>query len=310
MSKEPTLLLSGLDGANPLGFLSALGALRTLTLAMANQDVVRMSWVLHGGAWRPGLHDTPADEATVVKLLQDALEEGDPALDVADDLTIAPEDFRLHARQAIAGASQHARSTPDLLASFGTEAFIDDSGKSPSITDTSLRTMSGAGHQHFLAYMRNIVQGCGPGHLQKALFSPWQYDDPVKNMTLRWDPVDDGRYALRWRNPSVDPSRAKSGSMWGAYRLAIEALPLLPVIPAARGARTVGFTGRGSRDTYWTWPVWDVPLALDPCRSLLASPAVRGDDHGACRALGVAGRFRVQRITVGKYRSFTPARAI
>ena len=41
------LLLTGLDGANPLAFLAALGTLRGLTLAWPERRV-RLSWTLRG----------------------------------------------------------------------------------------------------------------------------------------------------------------------------------------------------------------------------------------------------------------------
>src|SRR5947209_20011034 len=115
--------------------------------------------------------------------------------------------------------------------------------------------MSGAGHQHFLEFMKWIVERTGPDHLEKTLFRPWRYDDPVQNQTLRWDPADDVRRALRWRDPSGDPQRSRRGGMLGANRLAIEGLPLLPTIPVGRTLRTTGFSGRGSGTTYWTWPL-------------------------------------------------------
>ena len=55
------LLLSGLDGGNPLAFLAALGTLRGLTIAWPGRRV-RLSWDVVGylaslpacGRWRAG----------------------------------------------------------------------------------------------------------------------------------------------------------------------------------------------------------------------------------------------------------------
>lgn len=47
-----SLALDAVDGANPLGFLVALGTLRTLTKAWPN-DEPRMEWQLTGSFWRP-----------------------------------------------------------------------------------------------------------------------------------------------------------------------------------------------------------------------------------------------------------------
>lgn len=46
--------LDGLDGANPLAFLAALGTLRTAA-AVWGTAKVRMSWVQSSGGWRPRL---------------------------------------------------------------------------------------------------------------------------------------------------------------------------------------------------------------------------------------------------------------
>src|SRR5690606_35990470 len=90
--------------------------------------------------------------------------------------------------------------------------------------------------------------------------------DEGRGMNLRWDPIDDRRYALRWENPSADPSK----TMRGANRLAIEALPLLPTMPINSRLGTTGFQGSGTRDTFFTWPIWSVPLNMPVVASLLS----------------------------------------
>jgi len=53
---EPStaLVLSGLDGGNPLAFLAALGTLRTATRADRSAEW-RLSWTIHCGHWSPVL---------------------------------------------------------------------------------------------------------------------------------------------------------------------------------------------------------------------------------------------------------------
>ncbi len=199
--------------------------------------------------------------------------------------------------------------------------------------------MSGAGHQHFIQSMSLITNRTEPEHLDKALLHPWRYDDAVEQQTLRWDPADDVRRALRWRDPSGDPRRKKQGGMLGANRLAIEGLPLLPTIPVGHTLRTTGFSGRGASGTYWTWPLWSDPLGPDVVRSLLAHPDLSAladspaFDHSAAigfvedagrptatskarraldhlSAIGVVEVFRSRRLTIDKFRCFTPARPV
>jgi hypothetical protein len=172
--------------------------------------------------------------------------------------------------------------------------------------------MSGAGHQDFLAVARNIVSNTTLHHLEKALFQPWQYDDPVEKQTMRWDPTDDIRYALRWRNPSGDPVRKKRGTVLGANRLAIEGLPLLPTIPIGSVLYTTGFTGQNSRDTFWTWPIWQDPLPLDLVRSLLALRDLQLPEppRRKLTVMGIVEVYRSQRLTIGKFRNFAPAESV
>jgi hypothetical protein len=310
------LLLTGIDGGNPLAFLAALGTLRTVTLALPAGEV-KMAWTDRAGAWRPFLTTArPLSQDDVVAILDERLGRmaGHPALAFADDLNVKKSEFQTFAKAALAAAMEagdaDVRIAADFAAAFACDALSTEEG---AVQDTALRTMSGAGHQHFLAFMRSIVKQTGPQHLKKALFARWAYDDAVANQTLRWDPADDCRYALRWRDPSGDPARKKGGGMLGANRLAIEGLPLVTCAPVGSTLRTTGFSGSGARSTFWTWPIWPYPVGLDVCRSLLAHASLLGDEpkeHSHLRALGVAVAFRSQRITVGKFRNFAPATSV
>jgi hypothetical protein len=305
------LLLAGLDGSNPLAFLACLGTLRALTGAWPDRHV-RISWS-SAGAWRPVLHvDGVVAAQDVISALVGELKkmEDHPAWTLGADLNVGPERFREFAE----GASEQAqekrdRTWADFAAAFGCESTTTSDGR--SIQDTALRTMSGAGHQHFVQFMSLIVQRTTARHLEKTLFETWRYDDPVEKCTLRWDPQDDVRRALQWRDPSGDPERKKRGNMLGANRLAIEALPLLPTIPDGRELHTTGFSGRGSQSTFWTWPIWSGALSLDVVRSVLAMSELQHvHDPGALQSRGIAAVMRCRRLTIGKFRNFTPAQPL
>jgi hypothetical protein len=306
--------LTGLEGNNPLAFLAALGSLRTLTLAWPDADV-RLSWHFHG-AWHPMLHAARSlQQASLVEVLHTELRrmKEHPALALGDNLAVPLEVFSKYAHRAKAMASLSDRRWADFAAAFACECTTTrDSKKQQTVQDTDLRTMSGAGHQDFLAVMRNIVNKTTPDHLEKALFHQWQYDDPVEKQTMRWDPIDDVRYALRWRDPSGDPARKKQGTVLGANRLAIEGLPLLPTMPVGSTLHTTGFTGRGSRDTFWTWPIWEGLLPLDVVRSLLALRELQclKPSRSKLVQMGVVEIYRSQRLTMGKFRNFAPAASV
>lgn len=297
------LALPGLDGANPLGFLAALGALRTAADSLALGEV-QLSWCA-SGAWVPLLTtESPCDEDALVEVLGRALQTDDTEAPFAlgEDLKASPDVFRAYAVSAARGSSAGRRRTVDFVAAFG----CDGIAKEGMIADCELRTMSGAGHQHFLGFMKQLVHITTREHLRSALFSPWVYGDD--GPSLRWDPADDRRYALRWKEPSGDKIR----TVRGANRLAVEGLSLVPSTPTSEGLRTTGFSGRGATHTFWSWPIWVAPLTLDAVRSVLAHPLLLAPatDTDRLTKIGVAQVFRSQRLTIGKYRNFAPARPV
>jgi hypothetical protein len=255
------------------------------------------------------------DAEVLLEHLYDQLEtmQDHAALARWDNLGVPPDDFRTYALEAARRGTATDRSWADSSAAFGSEAITTrDAKKALVVEDTAFRTMSGAGHQDFLGFMRNIVARTTTEHLRKALFSEWQYDDPLANSTLRWDPADDIRHALRWRNPSTDPTRNSGGSVLGANRLAIEGMPVFPTAAVGSRLATTGFTGTGRRNTFFTWPIWASPIGLDVCRTLVALDTLQAErpDGAMLRSRGVVAAYRSQRITEGKDRNFTPAQAV
>jgi len=309
MTNRHEIALMGIDGSNPLGFLAAIGCLRTITSAWSDRQIA-VSWRISRGAWRPVLHGIGAEESdSFLEVLNRTLKsmQDHPALNFSSDLVVNTETWRALAQQAQAAASPQDRTYADFIAAFACESIPrTERGMEEMVQDTALRTMSGTGHQHFLGFMDELVKSTELSHLQAALLHDWHYTDP--GPSLRWDPNDDRRYALRWGNPS-NSSKSPIRTVRGANRLAIEALPLLPTAPSGKKLATTGFTQRPGDGVYWSWPIWVVPLQLDPVRSLLAlrDLQVTNPDRRCAAARGIAEIFRSQRITVGKYRNFTAA---
>ena len=307
------LLLGGLSADNPLGYLAAIGVLRTATLA-AHEYRFEMSWELINGHWRPRLRSsTEIDRTALVDLLDRQLKDSADlaAFGLGDDLTINVTDFRDALVRTRPFTSAEDRRNADFLAAFGSDVVESQLNGKPTgqIADTDFRTMSGAGHQHFLKTMRTFIKDTRAGHLDKAIFEPWVYDDPLERHSMRWDPVDDNRYALRWDDPSNDSTKKKSGSVWGGNRLSIEALPLFPAQPRQRKLQTTGFSKRYSA-VELSWPVWSPPIELSAVRSLLSLAQLQEDppDREFLLRIGIVEVFRSQRITQGQYRNFVTAR--
>ena len=296
------LLLTGLDGSNPLGFLAAVGTLRTIAQAEPATDP-RMEWTVQDGTWTPALSRTRAVSAKALsELLAPALSRcSTPEFDFAEDLNVSPDTFRTMADRAQREAAVRTRHHADFAASFGCEVSLTSHGT--NVQGTAFRTMSGAGHQHFLGTMKELVAETDDEHLRRSLFERWDYSDD--KLGLRWDPEEDRRYALRWSNPSGDTVK----TMRGANRLAVEALPLLPTAPRNGRLDTTGFCRRDGA-VVLTWPIWTTALSVDVVRSLLALSELQKAVPGRQRllAMGIVEVYRSQRITVGKYRNFSRAR--
>jgi hypothetical protein len=178
------------------------------------------------------------------------------------------------------------------------------------IAYTDLCFITGSGHQHFLGTARGLAGKVGPEQLREALFGPWRYAD--RSLSMRWDPNDAKEYALQWRDPSAEGV----SSVWGASRLAFEALPLLPVVPTETGPRTTGFKTR-NRAHEFTWPIWTQWASVDSVRSLISARELQEDplDRGWLKQIGVDEVFRAQRVRIppqgANFKvSFRPARAV
>jgi len=302
-SSDNGLLLRGLDGSNPLGFLAAVGTLRTVHIAEP-EERWSMSWKTHNSVWTPSIRRSRIlSETDLVKILCQTLSlVSGPEFNFAKNLDIERNEFRRQAISAQGNASRQNRRFADFMTAFGSEIF-KDSSKPKHIQDTEFRTMSGAGHQHFLGTMKDLAAKTTKDQLHNSLFQKWDYSE--HKLGMRWDPHEDRRYALRWENPSdgrgVETER-------GANRLAVEALPLFPAIPGEKKLETSGFA-QINEDTCFTWPIWSTPIGMEVVRSLLAIPALQIDevDRNDLCSIGVPEVFRSIRLKVGRYRNFTRA---
>jgi hypothetical protein len=252
------MILSGIDGSNPLGYLAALGVLRLLS--HSNPDV-RMRWV-RDGAWRPEISgpDYLDESAICGELLKAPPAPAAMFIEVlgSKNITVDSATFRRLTVQAGDSASFRDRRAGDFLASFGSEGCEDQ--RKGRIAYTSFCFITGSGHQDFLDTMRALGKKTSADDIRRALFTRWDYSD--KGSSMRWDPADAREYALRWN----DPGPEGAWTVWGANRLAIEALPLFPSFQTGRHLETTGF--REARPWQeFTWAVWEAPVSCDTVRS-------------------------------------------
>lgn len=300
---EP-LKLKGLDGANPLGFLAALGA---LTVSVRVFSKARLSWLPISGALRPVLWNCGDDEsAFVTQLHQELTKMPMAAFEIDKKLPFAADIFALALRDALCTCAQDDRRTSDLLAAFGSDV-IQEKGIFESSSFRMVRSGDAAG-QGLPAYSLAIRKAVDIDTLQRALFEMWDYRDD--GFSLRWDPLEDQRYALRWHDPS-NQSNKKHGpqTVRGANALAVEALTLFPSLASKSKLMTTGFF-ENDRRLFFTWPIWDSPLGVDAIRSLIALSELhcQTPPRNKLAQRGIIEIYRCERVAPNQYyKNFAPS---
>jgi hypothetical protein len=301
-----SLVLRSLDGASPLGFLAALGTLRLLDLALP-ADRPRMRWARRSG-FRPEITGLSLSEQELCNVLAKAPSAPIEELGVlGKNITVEPSKFREFAERARLNARREDRRTADFAACFGSEVCINEK-LDDRIQYTAFCFITGSGHQDFLATAGSLCDKVTPEHIHEALFEEWRYAE--KGLSYGWDPADAREYALRWGDPGPEGVR----TVWGANRLAMEALPLWPVIASRQRLNTTGFA-RISEVMQFTWAIWDGELNCDSIKSLLSlSELQREIIDRTLFERGILEVYRAQRVRIGSGANFKvrfrPARAI
>ena len=363
-SASTPLVLSGLDGTNPLGFLAALGTLVTLHEGVNVKP--RLGWK-RSLTWTPilecpGIHNpealsnTLADALRGISVSSDAEARREATLlefdlakkavkdkrneikrrklrgsdwKTAFDIEVAPleeklrqkrqswlmalkeavprpelaigkhidctvDEYRDQANNFIALSNHTHRETIDLLAAFGSDACIDE--RLRHITGTPFCFITGSGHQYFLDTVRQLMEVVNRERIYATLFEPWTYGD--EKLSMRWDPLEDRRYALMDRDPTTSDN--KSRTVWMANLLAYRALVLFPSASRGKHLNTTAWNHLGDIHAF-TWPFWEQPADLDSIRSILQLPELTAanPDTSILRARGIVAAFRARRIQVG-----------
>lgn len=320
---EP-VILSGLDGSNPMAFLAAMGLVQ---LQSERGQPVNLFWQIHGGAWCPVLTadwlNGPDDlrmlfelwsERALPEVMQDFDEGHQNGEFVKGAGKLVSEPSVFHDR-ALRYLQKHFKqqvdpNACDYIAGFGSEAVRKRIGgkEVDQIDHSQLYMTKGSGHQRMLELMRNVHEAITPEHYEQALFEPWTYKDPGRGATLRWDPADESQYALSWGNPSNNPG----ATMLGANDLAIAAMAMFPTAAVDERLQTTSFARFGRRGTFFTWPMWTRPLDRDAIVSLLQWGCLHRDtiDAEMLRSQSIATTMRCERKRNDKYFNFGVATAV
>ncbi len=305
---NPGILLTGLDGGNPLGFLAAVGA------AVVSQDAfpeTRLGWKLTAGGWRPLLHGCGKDEQELEDKLLAALQKAPTAVfDIDNRMPFEADRFSRALGDAQRRSSMTDRRDADLLCGFGTDLYPDKEGKFQDSRFRMVRSGDAAG-QGLPFYAKAIRKKTTLDCMRRALFRAWDYRD--EGYSLRWDPIEDRRYALRWRDPSKSKASDGPGSMLAANALAVEALRWFPTLLSyGKQAHTTGFLRSGRREIF-VWPIWTPMVKMDSLRSLLALSDLGKDPlpRSSLSRRGIAEVYCSRRVPQNQYYSnFLPAQPL
>lgn len=307
------LPLPGLDGSNPLAYLTAIGTLAVCEQWARSKD--RPDWL--GSSPRLCWGDGHNPHTPVLRLQGPVPDPEVFCERLADHLVCQPDAHSAAAVIDILGdkSADTATAVRDAFQTTGPAGRVALDWSSALICDavpdaaSQLQTVR---KDYLIGNLRSIIQRNTAEHLVRSLFHAWDYADALNNQSLHWEPTEDRRHAYQWYMPSGDPTRSKRGGMLGANRLALEAWPLFPSFPAGDRVATRGFKGRRVTETYWTWPLWQQPLGSDAIASLIALPQLQAETHHApnLNQLGIRSVFRLQRILVGKTPNLTTAKAM
>lgn len=292
-----TVELTGLPIASPIGFMAALGLLRTC--AQDHGRPVRLSW----SASHARLHgiEAVALEALVAEHMRGRARApefqlpitlpGGGSTPVEHLRTLPAADYRAAAR-----AWRDDARALGFLAGYGTDAVISDKG---FVARTRFDFSSG--QQKLASEIRRLATELDPEarrprialaeRIRRALQGgPYEHQH-----SFGWDPGTRMTHAHQPQAPTRSEPPGQPMLIW----LAIESLPLHPVLPVSpQRAQTTGFAaGVG-----YVWPQWHEPLTLDEVRLLRLRPV-----HTLERLPGVTALWASGITSVGKFGFFLPA---
>ncbi|MCL5881411.1 MAG: hypothetical protein M1592_02365 [Candidatus Thermoplasmatota archaeon] len=293
------LELSGIIGSTPIGFMAALGIIRICTMD-DRAGTARISWKQNDD-WVAVLNtDAGLSEDDLISSIFSFMQAEKQSFFHMDDVRMEPDKFKGYALELINSATYSVRSKADYWTAFGTELIVD---KSKGLIKPSSFYMS-TGKQKFLGKVKKSMERITKARIHEALFEPWKYDDSHE-LAMGWDPSTHRIHALRKKDPSSDDSNlCESAAEWLAY----ESLPMFPTVVGKDGrVATSGFS-----DTYFTWPIWNVPVELDTVRTLILSREIFDESvRNRIAARGVAAIYRSRRFEFSKgYGVFLPGELI
>jgi hypothetical protein len=294
--------LPALDGANPLGFLAALGVLDILA---ATTPGVTLRWTddLIPHAIISGTYDLDQLLETLDKDRAEWPHSSLLRFPEEQSLSDAkPDGKQLRAWFEFVSGPAGSPASADHLCAIVAEGAFDNNGKAKP---THLHFT--AGRQQFLNMVRTLALNVDKDRLHEAVCGPWRYDSVLPS--LSWDSRGERIYAIRATNPSDDKRRGVPGADWLAFR----GLVFYPTARTARGTLRTTACDADWKDGAFRWPLWQVPATRSVVRSLVADRTLvargaqlRGRELGA-RGIASVRQAVIRRNDQGGYGSFGAA---
>lgn len=304
---EGGVLLGGIDGGTPLGFLAALGLLRIWVERQGGDSEAgsdpRLSW-RQLDAWRPSFHGPTSLDEIAVAVHEDAgmwaqapllqfryvkLEKKGPKtvgglkapVAVLRAWLIERRKLRDEASLAYAAALM-CESTTEEIANPATLEQQQEAGIAVSqdvrLDQSTERTFFDftARNAQFIEQLEHIRAHLDPNIIRAALERG--ESDPNTPRSMDWDPAAD--------TPGAIYTGYRRGFLPAHEWLAFRGLVHFPITGQGTRVRNTACSGR-RLDGELCWPLWSVPAGLDAVRSLVAYPGLARLNADGRRALGI-----------------------
>ncbi len=297
--------LVGVDGSNPLGFLSALGLLRVVPGA-------KLGFSEDGSfqAFVEGIDKSESDIAMLIAAdAEAAANECAPwrftytkaatkkkGPQKVADLKPPPDDFKKFLATCIEAWLTGNDEAAGYAAAYGTDIAVDGKG---NMKPTAFHFT--AANQTFLGAVEAIRASLTQEWVETSLFEG-HGKRPGSN--LRWDPGAERNWALMANNPNDDGTQVDTPLEWLAFR----GLPLLPSFPRGSRIITSGVVGRGDAMTF-TWPLWSIPASLPTTRSTIQIDWTGSATERAARGILAICSSTIRRTSQG-FGNFGPSSVV
>jgi hypothetical protein len=323
------VLIPGVDGTTPLGYLAALGLLQVMEDARDRKDAMpRLAWT-QLDAWRPVLHGVDSLESVAQLVFEDRTRWADSTLlafrYVKQEKQGPNTVGGLRAPLAVVRAWSCLRreEQDDAALAYGAALFCDgvtEVNKKPSTAED--HRSAGIAVDPAVAIELTVERSFFDLTARNAQFleqveiiRSYLGFDEICHALGSGEPDYEAPRSLDW-----DPSSDTPGAIYTGFRrgflpvhewLGFRALRLFPLTNRGTKVRMTACTGR-RLDGDFTWPLWDAPVTINSVRSLLGHPELSDLTQDQRLAFGISALLRADltKKADGYTGTFAPARPV